>query len=96
MEEDKLKTHTVSYKANIVIWLALLILTGFTIMVTGIDLGKLGIVTNILIASVKAAMVVYIFMHLKYESLILKLMLLMVVATLTIIIALTFLDIMYR
>ena len=96
MEEDKLKTHTVSYKTNIVIWLALLILTGLTIMVAGIDLGRLGIVTNILIASVKAALVVYIFMHLKYESIMLKLMLLMVIATLTAIIALTFLDIMYR
>jgi cytochrome c oxidase subunit 4 len=96
MEDDKLKTHTVSYKTNIVIWLTLLILTGLTTMVASIDLGRLGIVTNILIASVKAAMVVYIFMHLKYESLILKLMLLMVVATLTIIIVLTFLDILYR
>jgi cytochrome c oxidase subunit 4 len=96
MDETKIKTHTVSYKANTIIWIALLILTGLTVIVAGIDLGRLGIVTNILIASIKAALVVHIFMHLKYESIMLKLMLLMVLATLTTIIALTFLDILYR
>ena len=78
------------------VWAVLVALTGLTIYVAGINLGRLGMSVNILIASLKAGLVVYIFMHLRYESRILKLMLLMAVMTLTVIITLTFLDILYR
>jgi cytochrome c oxidase subunit 4 len=96
MDQISEKTEIVSYKTNIFVWIALLIFTGLTIYVAGFNLGKLGILANILIASIKASLVVYIFMHLKYESGFLKLMLCMVVLTLTFIIVLTFLDILYR
>jgi cytochrome c oxidase subunit 4 len=96
MEHEDMKTQVVSYRAYILLWAALVALTGLTVYVAGIDLGKFGAAVNILIASLKAGLVVYIFMHLKYESTVLKLMLLMAVLTLTVIILLTFLDILYR
>jgi cytochrome c oxidase subunit 4 len=96
MEHTERAAHTVSYKANILVWLALLVLTGLTVIIAGIDLGGFGILMNILIASLKAGLIVYIFMHMKYESLLFKLMLLMAIATLTVIIMLTFLDTLYR
>lgn len=96
MDQKGEKAVTVTYKTNVFVWIALMILTGLTIYVAGVNLGKLGILVNILIASVKASLVVYIFMHLRYESGFLKLMLLLVVLTLTSIIVLTFLDILYR
>lgn len=96
MNHKDRSAHAVSYRANILIWIALLVLTGLTVMVAGIDIGRSGILLNILIASIKAGLIVYIFMHLKYESVLLKLMLLMTLITLTVIIVLTFLDTLYR
>ncbi|UCD34837.1 MAG: cytochrome C oxidase subunit IV family protein [Nitrospiraceae bacterium] len=95
-QEKETATHTVSYRANLFVWLALLILTAVTVMVAGIDLGRQGILVNLLIASVKAGLIVFIFMHMKYESPLLKLMLLMTLGTLTVIIMMTFLDTLYR
>jgi cytochrome c oxidase subunit 4 len=96
MEEKERIIPAVHYKLYLFIWVALALLTGITVYVAGLDLGKFGIIANILIASLKAGLVVYIFMNLKHESGILKLMLLMTVLTLTVIILLTFLDILYR
>jgi cytochrome c oxidase subunit 4 len=96
MNQKEPSVHTVSYTANIIIWAALVILTGLTVLVAGADFSRFGILVNILIASIKASLIVYIYMHLKYESLLFKLMLFMVVATLTAIIILTFMDILYR
>lgn len=96
MKRKDRSAHTVSYRANLVLWIALLILTVVTVMVARIDLRQSGILINIIIASIKAGLVVYIFMHLKYESLLLKLMLFMTLFTLTVIIVMTFLDTLYR
>lgn len=86
----------VGYGVNIFIWAALVVLTGITIYVAGLDLGKYSIMANFLIATLKAGLVLYIFMHMKYESFIIKLMLIVVLATITSILLLTFLDIWYR
>jgi cytochrome c oxidase subunit 4 len=96
MKQKNTETHIVSYRVNFFIWVSLVLLTGLTIYVAEVNLGKFGILVNILIASIKAGFVVYIFMHLKYESWFLKMMLSLVVLTLTVIIVLTFLDILYR
>ena len=96
MENNNIEKETAGYGTYMMVWAALMALTGLTVYVAGIDLGRLGMAINILIASLKAGLVVYIFMHLKQESTTLKLMLLMAVLTLTAIIMLTFLDILYR
>ena len=92
----KITESSAGYSTYIAIWAALLALTGLTVYVAGLDFGRFGITINILIASFKAGLVVYIFMHLKDEGWLIKLMLLMAVSTLTVIIVLTFLDILYR
>jgi len=96
MKHEDRSDHTVSYRANLFLWFALLVLTGVTVMIAGIDTGRSGILINILVASIKAGLIVYIFMHMKYESFLLKLMLLMTLFTLTVIIVMTFLDTLYR
>lgn len=96
MEQKNIKSEITGYRTYILVWAALAALTGLTVYVAGINLGRSGMAVNILIASIKAGLVVYIFMHMKYESTILKLMMLMAVLTLTAIILLTFLDILYR
>jgi cytochrome c oxidase subunit 4 len=96
MEQKEEPVHIVSYKTLVYVWLGLLALTAVTITVTEMHLGKLSTFTALLIASAKAGLVLYFFMHLKYERRLLKLMLFMPIVTLTIIIGLTFFDIRYR
>jgi cytochrome c oxidase subunit 4 len=60
--------HIVSAKTNIAVWLTLLVLTGVTAGVAFIDLGPLNTVVALVIATVKALLVVLIFMHVKYAS----------------------------
>jgi cytochrome c oxidase subunit 4 len=57
-----------SYGIYILVWLALLALTGLTAAVAGINFGKLSIVVAILIAIVKSYLVLTEFMHLKSEQ----------------------------
>jgi len=96
MKNETSETGTVNYKTYLLVWASLVTLTGVTIYVAGIDLGRFGVTANILIASLKAGLVVQIFMHLRNESRFLKIMLLMALLSLTVIIVLTFLDILYR
>lgn len=88
--------HIGRSRTYISIWIALLALTAVTITVAGMHLGRFSIITAIAIASVKASLVLWYFMHLKYEKRLFKYMLLVPIATLAVILGLTFLDIWYR
>jgi cytochrome c oxidase subunit 4 len=90
------ETHIVGTKTFVLVWIALLFLTGLTIEAAELQMGKWSMLANLLIASTKASLVLWIFMHLKYERRLFKLLLLIPIATITIIIGLTFIDIWYR
>ena len=60
--------HVVSLKANVAVWVALLILTGVTTGIAFVDLGPLNTIVALVIATCKALLVVLIFMHVKYAS----------------------------
>lgn len=78
------------------VWIALLILTAVTITVAKMNLGNLSVAAALFIASLKSALVVYFFMHLKYEEKLFKIMFLVAVATLALIIGFTFFDTSFR
>ncbi len=80
----------------IAVWIALLCLTGVTIEAAHLQMGAWSMLANILIASTKAGLVLWFFMHLKYERKLFKVLFLVPIATITIIIGLTFFDIWYR
>ncbi|MGK2943365.1 MAG: cytochrome C oxidase subunit IV family protein [Desulfuromonadales bacterium] len=88
--------HIVSYKTFLIIWFALLILTGITIAVAQYNLGALNIWVALGIATLKAGLVVAVFMHMQYENRLFKLSLLSALAILAIFIGLTFFDVLYR
>ncbi len=88
--------HIVPYKTFAIVWIGLLILTGITIAVAQYDLGALNIWVALGIATFKAGLVVAVFMHMKYESLLFKLSLFAALAILAIFIGLTFVDVLYR
>ncbi len=94
--EHKETTHTVGYTVYIFIWLGLVVLTGLTVVIAGVDLRQIAIAVAILIASIKSVLVMNYFMHLKYEPPLFKLMVSVLIVTFIIFIGLTFSDILFR
>ncbi|HCY77841.1 MAG TPA: cytochrome-c oxidase [Ignavibacteriales bacterium] len=60
--------HSHGYGVYILVWLALMALTGITVAVAGINFGGLTIATALVIAAIKSFLVLKIFMHLRSES----------------------------
>jgi len=60
--------HSHGYGMYVFVWLGLLALTGLTVAISGINIGGFTIATALIIASVKAYLVLTIFMHLRSES----------------------------
>ena len=89
-------SHIVPYRTFILIWIVLRILTGVTIGVAQVDLGALNIWVALAVACCKSALVVSIFMHLKYEQRLFKLALLAALIILAVFIGFTFIDVLYR
>jgi cytochrome c oxidase subunit 4 len=88
--------HAVATKTFIFVWIALLCLTGLTIKAAQMQMGSWSMVANIAIASVKASLVLWFFMHLKLEKRLFRLLIFVPLMTVSIIIVLTFFDIWYR
>jgi cytochrome c oxidase subunit IV len=79
------------------VWLALLILLIATLAVAKLRLlAQFSVLGSLVIASVKAGLVLAFFMHLKYEGKFLKGMLTVALLALTLLIGLTFVDVWLR
>ncbi len=96
MHEPHDHTADVNYGMYVLVWIALLILTQFTVTAAQLHLGPMGIVVAVLVTPAKALLVLYFFMHLKYESLMFKGMFAFAVSTLLIAIGFTFIDVVFR
>src|SRR5512146_2776020 len=97
MEQHEPKQHTlVPDRVFVSVRIALLILTGVTIKAAQMHMGEWSMLANLLIASIKASLVLWFFMHLKYEKMLFRMLFLVPIVTITIIIGLTFFDIWYR
>lgn len=59
--------HILSYQAIAAVGAVLFILTGLTVWVAGIDLGKVNFLVALLIATIKGSLVALIFMNLRYD-----------------------------
>ena len=66
--------HIVSYRTYALILLLLLVLTSVSVAVTQIELTKWSTAVALLLATTKTAFVLAIFMHLKFEQRIFRLM----------------------
>jgi cytochrome c oxidase subunit IV len=89
-------THTIEYKALSKTLLILLFLTFVTITVTSIHLGPLTVGIALLIACTKSFIVLSNFMHLKYESLLLRILVAMVFVLFALVVIITFIDYAFR
>jgi len=88
--------HHTNYGINIVVWLILLGLTILTVAVAGIDLGTFTLPVALFVAAIKSAFVISIFMHIKFDDVLFKVFLILVVATLIVVMILTSFDVFFR
>ena len=88
--------HIQSYKTLALVLGCLLVLTGVTVGVSYVDLGRLNVWISLLIASLKGSLVLMFFMHLRYEGRVLILSFLATICFLAIMIGFTFWDIAFR
>jgi len=64
--------HLIGYGTYIIIWASLLALTAVTVAVAGINLGSYTLFVALLVAAVKSMIVINVFMHIKYDSMLFK------------------------
>lgn len=82
--------------AYILAWLMLIILTATTVGVYHLHLGTSGVAIALIIASLKAGVILLFFMHLRRESRFLQGVFLLPIFLIGAIIGLTFIDVWYR
>lgn len=95
-EQNNAAQASVSARGYVPVWIALLALTGLSVAVAELHLGSISTLTALAVATVKAGLVLWFFMHLRHEGPLLRVLLLAPLATLGVILMLTFLDIWYR
>ena len=88
--------HIVPTRIYYAIFAMLMILTGITVGVAYLDLGRMNVVAAIAIACFKAMIVVLYFMHVKYSSRLIKLTVIAGLYWMGILFALTFSDYLTR
>lgn len=89
-------THTIEYITLSKILIVLMFFTFLTIEITSYDLGTLTVTAALIIAGIKATLVMSNFMHLKYESLLLRILVAMVFLLFILIVVITFIDYAFR
>lgn len=86
----------VPYSKYLMVWFALVLLTGITITVAGLQVGGWSVFAAIFIAAIKGTLVLFYFMHLRYESGLFKVAVTVAMLTLAVIMVLTFADVSFR
>lgn len=88
--------HISSYSLNWTVLITLLILTTVSILAIEMHFGAFTVAVALIIASVKAGIVLTYFMHLKFENLLLRIMVTGVFLLFAIVIVITFIDYYFR
>jgi cytochrome c oxidase subunit IV len=94
MENEK--HHITSFFSNGKVLIALLTLTAITVMVTSFHFGAFSVGIALIIASIKAFIVLTYFMHLKHESRTIKLLVSGVFVLFALVVIITFFDYLFR
>jgi cytochrome c oxidase subunit IV len=89
-------THISSDTLNWTVLLVLLCLTTLSILAIKMHLGAFTVALALILASIKVTIVLTYFMHLKFENMLLRLMVGFVFLLFVIVIAITFIDYYFR
>ncbi len=88
--------YIVPYRVYGLILIVLLVLTGISVAVTQIELTNWSMVVALVLASTKSTIILAIFMHLKFDQKIYRIMAMLIFLLLTSVIIITFLDYAFR
>lgn len=95
MSEDK-HPHIVEYKDHLLVLLLLIGFTIITVAITSVELGPYNTAAAMLIATIKAVIVLMYFMHLKFDQKIYRIMATIVILIFLAVVIITFFDYLYR
>jgi cytochrome c oxidase subunit 4 len=95
-EHEEHAHEPVGYGLYFLTWFSLLVLTAITVAAAGMHFGNMSVVVALLIALVKASIVLWLFMHLKYEETIFHRLLWVVIFAMVVFIGMTFTDTLFR
>lgn len=90
------ENHIIGYGTFVTVWGVLLLLTFLLVGANALLPSAAAILVTLVITPVKAGLVFYYFMHLKYEGAMLKTMVFVALAALVVFIGLLFLDYPFR
>lgn len=96
MEQSGSRGHIVSYRTYVRVWLLLLGLTAALVLTSTLWHEGLSVGAMLVITPIKAGLVLFFFMHLKYEKPFLRALVLLTFGLLTLFIGLLFFDTLYR
>ncbi len=96
MEHAQPHAHIVPYGTFVKVWLLLLVLTAILVFTAKVYHESMAVYAMLAITPLKAGLVFFYFMHLKYEKPFLKSMVLVTLALLILFIGFMFLDLSYR
>lgn len=94
--EGKATHISTNYMTYVYVWAALAALTALTVAISGLEITGLSVLGPFLIASVKAFLVLYFFMHLRYESGFFRMLIAVAIVTLVAVGWLVYSDVAYR
>ncbi|HRY98488.1 MAG TPA: cytochrome C oxidase subunit IV family protein [Bacteroidales bacterium] len=89
-------THITPFKTHLLILGALIVLTIVTVAITWTNLGVWNTTAAMVIAGLKGTLVLFYFMHLKFDQKIYRVMVLLVLAVFAAVLILTFFDYLNR
>ncbi len=96
MEQTETHGHIIPYRTLIVVWLVLILLTTILVAASVLFRETLSVAAMLVLTPVKAGLVFFYFMHLKYEKTYLKALVFLTLGLLVLLIGLLFFDVLYR
>jgi cytochrome c oxidase subunit IV len=88
--------HVIPCQTYVRVWLILLVLTAILVVTSKVFHELLSVWAMLIITPVKAGLVFFFFMHLKYEKPFLRALVFMTLGLLVMVIGILFFDILYR
>jgi cytochrome c oxidase subunit IV len=96
MEKTEVRGHVIPYRTFVRIWLLLLSLTAILVLTSKFFHQALAVPAMLIVTPIKAGLVFFYFMHLKYEKPFLKGLVFLTLGLLVMVIGLLFSDLFYR
>jgi cytochrome c oxidase subunit 4 len=95
-EQTEIHSHVIPYRTFVRVWLLLLLLTAILVLTSKLFHQTLSVPAMLILTPIKAGLVFFYFMHLKYEKPFLKALVFMTLGLLIMVIGVLFSDLSYR